>query len=219
MRARYFAGGFSSFAEHEILEFLLFYSHRRLDTNKIAHRMLREFGSLHNVFEADFNEISKKCKVTPNTALLVTLVPQFAAAYLKSKNGTGVTAFKNAADVAEYAAPLFIGCSDERLYVLCLDAKRRLISTSLIDEGTVDEVAVYPRKVAEAAIGYKASAVILAHNHPSGSLAPTRRDLETTEAIVNGLGFMRINVLDHVIIAGDKHYSFASRGQHVVGYV
>ena len=118
----------------------------------------------------------------------------------------------------EYAMGLFIGQSVERFYVFCLDSQLRLKNTALISEGTVDEAAVYPREVARVAIQDKVTKVILAHNHPGGSLRPSRADFEVTRQISDGLPYLGITVLDHIIVAGDTYYSFAARNQLVAGY-
>ena len=218
IRAKYRMGGLEGFHDHEVLELLLYYCYPRIDTNERAHKMLDDFGSLHNLFESDIETLMERLNCSENVAVLLNLVPALANRYFRSKwsRRFAITSERVA---GEYAIDLFVGHTTERFYVLCLDSQRRLNNVSLISKGTVDESAVYPREVIKAAIQDKVSSVILAHNHPGGSMRPSRADIEVTRQIVEGLQFIGVDVLDHIIVAGDTYYSFSARGQFVAGYV
>jgi len=179
--------------------------------------MLKEFGSLHNLFEADINTLVERLGCTENIALLLNLIPALANRYFRSK-WNQKTSINNATEAGEYAIDLFVGHTVERFYVFSLDSRRRLINTTLISKGTVDEAAVYPREVIKVAIQDKVSGIILTHNHPGGSMKPSRADLEVTRQIVEGLYYVGVSVIDHIIVAGDMYYSFAARKQFVTGY-
>ncbi|MCL2462631.1 MAG: hypothetical protein FWF44_08210, partial [Defluviitaleaceae bacterium] len=84
--------------------------------------------------------------------------------------------------------------------------------------GTVDETPIYIREINHAIIRYKAASVILAHNHPGGSTAPSLSDREATKKIIDALEYMNVDVIDHIIVAGDKYYSFAVKGLFGMGY-
>jgi len=216
-KARYLESGLDGFHDHEVLELLLYYCYPRGDTNARAHKMLEEFGSLHNLFEADVATLMARLNCSENVAVMLNLMPAIANRYFRSKwsRKAVLNTIKAASD---YAIDLFVGHTVERFYVLSLDSQRRLNNATLISKGTVDEAAVYPREVVRVAIQDKVTSVILAHNHPGGSMRPSRADLEVTRQIVEGLQFMGVDVLDHIIVAGDTYYSFAARGQFVAGY-
>ena len=218
MRTRYRVGGLDGFADHEVLEMLLYYCYPRGDTNPRAHEMLKQFGSLHNLLEADVEALMERLGCSENVAVLLNLIPALANRYYLSKRSQNFRLINERA-AGEYAIDLFMGHSVERFYVLCLDSQLRLKNTALISEGTVDETAVYPREVARVAIHDKVANVILAHNHPGGSLRPSRADAEVTRQISEGLAYIGVKVLDHIIVAGDTYYSFAARGQSVAGYL
>ena len=218
MRARYRKEGLNGFADHEVLELLLYYCYPRGDTNPRAHEMLGKFGSLHNLFEADVEDLVERLNCSENIALLLNLIPALANRYFRSKWNTKHIILDSARASGEYAIDLFVGQTVEIFYVICLDNKRRLINTTMISKGTVDEAAIYPREVVRAAIQDKATGVILAHNHPGGTLKPSNADAEVTRQIIDGLRFIGVDVLDHIVVAGDTYYSFASRGQFVEGY-
>jgi DNA repair protein RadC len=218
VRNRYRSQGLDGFAEHEVLELLLYYCYPRCDTNEIAHRMLKEFGSLHNLFEADVETLMTTLNCTEKIAVLLNLIPAVANRYFRSKWATGVI-LDDKKIAGEYAIDLFVGETVEKLYALCLDKNFKLINAELISEGTLDESAVYPREIVRAAIKNHSTAVILTHNHPGGSFNPSRSDLSVTRQIVAGTELIGLDIIDHIIVAGDTYYSFAARRQHVRGYV
>ena len=218
VRKRYIETGLDGFADHEVLELLLYYCYPRRDTNEIAHQMINEYGSLHNLFEADAKDIMNRCGKTENIAVLISLIPKVANLYFRSKWKRDVVVMDNIRIVSQYTIPLFIGRKNEAFYSFNLDTGNKLNHVSLIAEGTLDETPVYPREIVSEALKHQATSVILAHNHPGGNVRPSRRDVEATRKICEGLGFLSIKVIDHIIVAGDKYYSFASNDQIVYGY-
>jgi DNA repair protein RadC len=216
-RKRFRAEGLDAFAEHEVLELLLYYCYPQRNTNDIAHHMLKEFGSLHHLFEASVETLMTRLNCSENIATLLNLIPALSNRYFRSKWGRNVI-FDNAKTAGKYAIDLFVGQTSERFYVISVDARNRLNNVTLISRGTLDESAVYPREVVKAAVLNQASAVILTHNHPGGTLKPSPGDLEVTRHIAEGLEFINVAVMDHIIVAGDTYYSFAARNQHVAGY-
>jgi len=104
---------------------------------------------------------------------------------------------------------LLAGRIYEVFYVICLDSQNKVNHAALVHEGTINEAAVYPRLIVEAALRHKAVSVILAHNHPGGGMQPSKADIEVTLKIKEALKAISIGTVDHVIAAGDKYYSFA----------
>jgi len=217
MRKRYRSQGLDSFAEYEVLEFLIHYCDPRSDTKETAQRMLKEFGSLYNLFEADVETLMSTLKCTENIAVLLNLIPPMANRYLRSKWGESVI-LDDEKIAGKYAVDLFIGQTVEKFYVFCLNKKFKLINTAIISQGTLDESAVYPREIVREAIKNNAAAIILAHNHPGGSIRPSRSDREVTRRIIDGTELIGLDVIDHIIVTGDTYYSFAARRQYVRGY-
>ena len=218
MRKRFIENGLEGFADHEVLELMLYYCYPRRDTNEIAHRLINEYGSLYNLFEADIHDIMNRCNLTENVAVLISMIPKVANLYFRSKWNRDVLVMDNVKTVGRYAVSLFIGRTNEAFYIFCLDTGRRLNHVSLIAEGTLDETPVYPREIVSEALKHQATAIILAHNHPGGTTKPSRKDLEATLRITDVLNFLSIRVIDHIVVAGDRYYSFASHDQIVEGY-
>ncbi|MCL2189036.1 MAG: DNA repair protein RadC [Defluviitaleaceae bacterium] len=217
VRERYRREGIESFQDYEVLELLLYYCYPRCDTKQIAKDMLRGFGSLSHLFDADVETLQTRLNCTENIAVFLTLMPAIAKRYSQDKWRKKIE-FNDPKTAGEYAQSLFIGQTTERFYVISLDARNRLNHTALISKGTLNESAIYPREVVKAAVENNAAAVILAHNHPAGTLKPSQGDYEITRVITEGLSFINVAVLDHIIVAGETYYSFAARGHHVAGY-
>ena len=211
VKIRYLMEGLDAFEDHQVLEMLLFFCIPMKDTNELAHKMIQEFGSLAGLFEADPKDICKRCSVSENTAILVSLIPSLSRIYFKRKWGDKPV-LNSSSKAGEYAVSLFAGRTYEAFFVICLDAQNRVNNAALVHEGTINEAPVYPRLIVEAALRHQANTVILAHNHPGGSLQPSGADIEVTKRITTALEAISINVMDHIIVAGDKYVSFAEKG-------
>jgi len=104
------------------------------------------------------------------------------------------------------------GAPREQFRVLFLDRKNRLIADEVMGQGTVDHAPVYPREVARRALEWHASAVVLAHNHPSGDPTPSPADVEMTREVIAAGRVLRLAVHDHVIVGGQSCASLRGLG-------
>lgn len=207
MRQRFLVEGTKGFADHELLELLLYYAVPRGDVNPLAHRMLAEFGTLSMLLSADPADISRRCGVKESTAVLLVL--QSALAHrLQQEKWRDKPVLDSVSKAGAFAVDLLSHYHYERFYVLCLDNRKQLIHSCMISEGTVDESVVYPRLVVEAALRYQASSVILMHNHPGGTLMPSFSDVELTARMARILHEIGIEVADHIIVAENQYFSF-----------
>ena len=108
---------------------------------------------------------------------------------------------------------LAIGVLEHEVFcVLFLDAQHRIIELRQMFRGTVTQTSVYPREVVKEALSLNAAAVILAHNHPSGSAQPSRADEFLTQTLKAALALVDVRVLDHLIVGGAEVVSFAEQG-------
>ncbi|MCL2500575.1 MAG: DNA repair protein RadC [Defluviitaleaceae bacterium] len=216
-RERYISGGSDSFHDHELLELLLYYCYPRCNTNEIAQRMIDEFGSLHQLFEADVSTLMARLNCSENVAVMLNAMPVVANRFLRSRLDKKMV-LNNSKIAGAFAISQFADQSTERFFVVSLDMSSRVNKVTLVSKGTLDESAYYPREVMKAVIQNNAISVILMHNHPGGTLKPSNNDLAVTCAIIDGLEFVKVTVVDHIIVSGDKYYSFSDRKQHVAGY-
>jgi DNA repair protein RadC len=126
------------------------------------------------------------------------------------RNGTP---FRESRQVQEHFAARFSDLKREEFWCLLLDTKNRCLREVRISEGTLTASLVHPREAFHAAVRDSASAVLFAHNHPSGDTLPSREDAELTRRLCEAGKILGIRVLDHVIVAGGRHYSFADEGE------
>ncbi len=212
LRDRYIHSGLSELHDHEVLEMLLYYSLVRADTNRIAHALIKRFGSLSAVLDSTVEELQQISGVGEQAAVLLSMQPSLARRYLHDRIKRDQPVLNTSASVAEYLKPLLIGRRTEVFYLLCLDSRLRVTFPALVSRGTVKDAYVHPRKVVELALRYQASSVILAHNHPSGHLQASEQDKELTNRLVQALGLIDIPVLDHIIVADGEALSFVETG-------
>ena len=211
MKQEFLQGGLTHFSETRALELLLFYSRMQGDVNPTAHALLDTFGSLAGVLDADPQELMTVPGVGENTAVLLKLVPALAAKYLASRTSAEVI-IRNSSDLHDLFAPYFFGARNELSFLACFDSKLKLLGVRKISEGGPNETSIGPRQIAAAALSYNASAVVLAHNHPSGLASPSDDDISTTRYLLQVLRGLGIVLYDHVILADDDMVSMRDSG-------
>lgn len=211
IRERFINHGLDGFEDHQVLELLLFYSIPRIDVNGLAHRLISTFGSLHNVFDAPLEELKKVQGVGDNTAVLLKLIPQLGRRYLISiENASGKVVLTGSDDAGRYIIPYFHTQRDEVVYIICLDNANKVISCKPLFKGNLNSAAVSTRKLVEHALRENAAGIIMAHNHLSGSVQPSKADVETTVVIAKALRAVEIRLVDHIVVAGDSYSSVLS---------
>ncbi len=203
--------GFEHFTDHQILELLLFYANPRSDTNPTAHELLDAFGSLKGVLEARPEMLRKIKGVGPQAATLISMVVPLTRVW----NRCAMTApqrIGNSREAEKFCLSILAGNRTERFYVVALNAQCQILGQRKISEGSLSEVSAYPRMVMETALNYNAHSVLLCHNHPGGTCAPSPEDISSTlqlQRLLNGVGIL---VLDHIIVAGSNTYSMIQHG-------
>ena len=211
MRKRFVRYGLDSFNDHNVLELLLFYAQPRKDTNLMAHRLLDAFGSLDGVFDATPEALMAVEGVGEHAAALIHLVPAAAARYFQSKLQPGQILL-DSQDAGRYLLPRFLTCRDETVFLVCMDAKLKVLDCRQLGQGSATTVAVSVRRIAQIALEQNASAVLLAHNHTSGLAVPSDEDVSVTLHIMRSLAPLGIRLTDHIIVAGDDFVSLADSG-------
>ncbi len=198
--------GFDSLEEHEKLELLLFNVIPRRDTNPIAHHLLKKFRTLAGVFEADADELKTVDGIGDNAAYFLRLIPSLAGSYISSKWEKG-TSLGTSEQLHSFVRDIFIGKTEEEFAIVSLDSNRNLKNYAFLEKGTVNNVNVYPLKIAEYVVKTKAVNIVLVHNHPNGMSAPSLDDVKMTRQLDEILSNLSINIIDHIIVAGEMCYS------------
>lgn len=208
VKKRFLEEGLDHFSDIQALELLLFYAIPRADTNPIAHRLLEHFGSLSQVLEANPEELKKISGVGENGALLLNLIPQMGRFYMTDRaSAPGV--LTTLEQCAQYLMPRFFGRKLETVFLLCLDAKCKVLCCREVGEGGTNSTGISIRRVVETALGVNASSVVLAHNHPSGVALPSPEDIQTTRRVAMALQAVEIVLVDYIIVADDDYVSIA----------
>ena len=212
VKDRFLKEGLSSFADHEVLELLLFYAIPQGDLNPLAHKLIDRFKTPSAVFNASFEELSSIDGIGRHTALLIKLIPEISE-YYNSLAVRDKKIITTSQDAGEYVCSM-IGCKKQEVFALiCMDAQRKILAFEILEEGTVSQANVHPRKVVECALKHNSSAVILAHNHPSAGAYASEDDRLLTTKLCSLFEKMDIDVIDHIIAASaQKFISMADSG-------
>lgn len=211
LRKRFKDEGLDGFSEIQTLELALFYAISRKDTNPIAHALLDHFGSIAQVLEAPVEELQKVPGVGENTAVYLRMITELGRFYMVSRT-TQTKVLTTLEQCAEYMLPFFYGRRLETVFLLCLDAKCKVLCCKEVAEGSVNAAGISVRKVVETALGANATSVVLAHNHPSGVAVPSGEDVQTTRRIAAALAAVDVHLVDHIVVADEDYVSMAQSG-------
>lgn len=212
MKKRFLESGLDSFSDIQALELLLFYAIPQGDTNPLAHTLLKRFGSLSQVLEAPIEELRKVSGVGEHTAIFLHLITEAGRYYFVNRS-TQESILTSLESCANYMLPFFFGRKVETVFLLCLDAKCKVLCCKELGEGNVNAAGISVRRVVETAINSNATTVILAHNHPSGIAVPSNEDLFTTRRVAAALDAVDVHLADHIIVADGDYVSIAQSGK------
>lgn len=211
LKKRFLDEGLDHFNEHQVLELLLFYCIPRQDTNPIAHALLDHFGSLENVMNAAPAELAKVPGIGESATTFISFLNSFYR-YCATHRSQQDNILLSLNDCVNYMTPLFDKLRMETVYLLCLDAKGKVLCCKKVGEGSVNSAAVPIRKIVEMALNAGASTAILAHNHPSGIAIPSTEDQLTTRQLSAALSSVDITLADHIVVADGDGVSMRQSG-------
>ncbi len=211
LRAKFMERGAGALADYELLELYLFNSIPRKDTKPLAKELIDKFGSFAEVITADPEELVKHKGVSEKIVADLKML-QAAAGRLSKIQLLDKPILSSWSALMDYCRAEMQFEAKEQFRVLFLDKKNRLIEDEILGRGTVDRAPVYPREVIKRALDLSATALILAHNHPSGDPTPSQSDIDMTQKIINAGKTMGIVVHDHIIIGRNDIVSFKTLG-------
>lgn len=218
LKERFLKEGLDQFEDLYVLELLLYYCIPQKDTNPIAHALLDHFGSLTAVFAATPEELQKVPGIGKNAATFLTLIPQVGRYYQVKRTEPG-RILHTIDQCGSYLTSYFYGRENETVFLLCLDAKCKVLGCKLVGEGSVNSANIPIRRVVEIALNTNATTVILAHNHPSGLAIPSDDDIQTTLRLAKAMDAVEITLADHIVVADDDFVSMAQSGYYRPGMV
>lgn len=211
LRERLLTGGAEALADYEVLEYLLYAAMRQGDTKPAAKALLKRFGTLSAVLNADPAALQQVDGIGETSAAALKSVA-IAARRMARSEVADKPVLGSWQSLLDYLAIDMAHLTVERVRVLYLDTRNRLIDDHHVGDGSIDEAAIHPREVIRRAMDVGASALILVHNHPSGSPEPSRADIQITQRIAEAGRLLGVTVHDHVIIGREGHVSLRSKG-------
>lgn len=214
LRNRFLEEGLDGFTEIQVLELLLFYCIPRRDTNELAHALLNRFQSLPSVLEAPPAELAKVEGIGPQAATFLSLVASASRYYqtcqLNPRKGPVI--LKSTSEYGEYLKQRLIGRRNETVFLLCMDAKCKVLRCLNMGEGSVNSANISIRDIVQTSLENNASIVVLAHNHPSGIAIPSSDDLYATRKTAQALDLVGITLYDHIVVADGDFVSMLDAG-------
>ena len=213
LRERFLKSGLAGFAEHEVVELLLTLAIPRSDVKRPAKALLERFGSLRGVLDAPLSELRSVAGIGEVAAIGLQVIRESATLYLQEASERAEV-LRDPRRLSDFWRMRIGALRHEVFAVAYLDSAYRLLRNGVetLQEGTIDRAAVYPRRVVEAALRREAAALVLAHNHPSGNVAPSEHDKVITRAIVLAAETIGLRVVDHLIVSRDETFSFRQAG-------
>ncbi len=199
LRDRYSQSGLDDFAPHEMLELLLTYCIPQKDVNGYAHALIDRFGSFSGALDASPSELQTVPGIGPEAARYLTMLPAVFRYYAMDKS-TPREPMDTMAKLSRYLHTLFVGLTRERVYMLLLDNSMCLIECCHLTDGSVNCSSITVRRVIEETLFHRASAVVLAHNHPNGLAIPSAADREVTEHLSQALELIQVPLVEHIIV-------------------
>ena len=211
LRKRLLEGGAEALADHEVIELLLMQAVPRRDMKPLARTLLQRFGSLAGVLQTDPRTLAAHPGMGEATAAALRIVT-VAATRMARQKVREAPVIGSWQALIDYLTIDMAHLTVERVRVLYLNTRNMLILDDLVGEGSIDEAAIHPREVIRRALDLGAAALILVHNHPSGSPQPSRADIEITNRIAEAGRLLGVSVHDHVVIGREGYVSLKAKG-------
>ena len=209
-RERLLAAGPSALSDSELLGLLFGIGSREKTAVELAGEVVSEAGGLHGLYDVSVHELTQVNGIGEAKACIILAAVELGRRIGQVRN-PGRPVISSPADVERLLRGRIANLDRENFVVVLLNTKNEVIETSTVSVGTLSASLVHPREVFKPAVRASAASVILAHNHPSGKVEPSREDREVTRRLGEAAGILGIEVLDHVIV-GDGYFSMKEHG-------
>ena len=211
LRQKLANSGGDALHDHELIEYLLALAIPRRDTKPLAKALLREFNGIGGLMAADWQAIARVPGMGDTSIAAIKIVHATLLRMLRNEVAERPVLASWQA-LLDYLRADMAYLGVERVRVLHLNSRNMLIRDEHMGDGSIDQAAIYTREVIRRAIDLGSAALILVHNHPSGSPEPSRQDIEVTRQIVDAGKRLNISVHDHIIIGSHGHSSMRAKG-------
>lgn len=214
VKQRYYESGLSSMPDHNVLEMLLFFGIPQRDTNPLAHELISTFGSFSGVLEASYKDLRSVKGMTESAACLLSMILPTYKRYIGDVHKKKKK-FDSAKQMADFLRPLYLDTPNERIYAMCFDLHDNFIACRVVSDGDIDSSYLDNRQLASIVLEVKAKKVVLSHNHPNGTLRPSKGDCDVTESAREMLKYLKVQLMDHIIITDESYFSMLKSPHHV----
>ena len=211
-REKLIARGAAALADAELLALLLRTGVAGKNVLQLAQQLLERFGGLSGLLHTRADDL-KTIKGMGGDAKRSELIAVLELARRAMGEKLRQRTVFDSPDAVRQYLQMHIGARPHEVFaVLFLDVQHRLIAMEEMFRGTLTQTSVYPREVVTRALHHQAAAVVLAHNHPSGSIEPSRADESLTKTLQAALALVDVRVLDHIIVSPGLSFSMAEKG-------
>jgi len=212
LRAKFINSGLDGLLDYEQVELLLTYAVPVKDVKQTGKALIKKFKSISALLDAGSDELKEIKGLGESSVVLIKLIRSLLTKYSEEEM-LSVDVLSSPEKVYEFAKLRIGAHKNESLMTIFLNTKNIVISYEIISEGSIDSVAVYPRKIIELALNNNAAGIIIVHNHPSGDTSPSTSDNELTKELKKITESMDIKLLDHIIVSKNSNYSFSKEGK------
>ena len=209
-KERFRQTGLASFADHEVVELLLFFGIPYKDTNELAHLLLNKFGSVSGILNASYTELKSVIGIGDNTATMITFIRELFRRY-SADSLVGRKKYENADAVAEYALTHYMGRTTEHVELFMFDAGGHMLAHVTVCKGALNMGTVNAETIAKHIFSCDASTFLLCHNHPFGPLVPSEEDLAVTRDIYISMKALNRDMMGHLLICGNEYLDLLDR--------
>lgn len=210
-RERMLHYGAENLSNAELLAILLRTGSTNESVVQLANKILAELETLQNLYDVTIEELTRIKGIGPAKAIQIKAAIEIGRRILKQSPQERTT-IHSPKDAADYLMEDMRYLKQEYFIALLLNTKNQIIAKEEISVGTLNSSVIHPREVFKPAIKKSVSAIIIAHNHPSGDPSPSREDIEVTKRLVKAGEILGIDILDHVIIGDLKYVSLKEKG-------
>ncbi len=211
-REKLFRLGAAGLGDNELIAIVVGSGSRRGNALALANEILENAGGLHGIPRIGVDDLKRLDGMGAAKAAQVLAAIELGRRTLLRCPPARMQ-FGNPRELAAYLLPQFGSKPVEQFGVVMLNTKHRLLRTAIISVGTLDSSPAHPREIFREATSASAAAIVLFHNHPSGDPTPSREDVDLTRRLAQAGELMGIDVLDHVILAETRYFSFRESGR------
>lgn len=208
-RERLIRQGVKALSDAELLAIILRSGNKRENVVEVANKLLKSY-NLKSLSRLRVNTLKKNLGIGETKASQIIASFELGRRLSRFNDGKKIMV-NNAKDIARLFLHELSSLKKEHFLGIYLDSRKRIIKEETIFIGTLNSSLVHPREIFKVALDEGAAAIILIHNHPSGDNKPSDDDIKVTKEIIEAGNIMGIEVVDHIIIAGNKYFSFREK--------